>query len=344
MTESLSYVLPLRWHDDDGRLGELTRYLDWLSSRCEVIVVDGSPDPLFERHAAAWAGRVVHCRPDPDLRFLNGKVNGVITGVRRTTSDTVVLADDDVRYDADSLEAVAAALDESDLVIPQNVFSGWPWHARWDNARSLLNRAFGNDYPGTLGVRRSAFGDGYDGDVLFENLELIRTVAASGGRIRSLPGLFVRRLPPSASGFRSQRVRQAYDSLAQPARLAVELAVLPVTGAVAWRFGWIGLAATAGLTIVVAEVGRRRHGGRTVYPVTAALWAPLWVAERGVCSWLAFWQRTVRGGVGYAGNRITVAAHSRRHLTRNRLTTGERGVRCPEHGIASGHAARRRTA
>ncbi len=110
----------------------------------------------------------------------------------------------------------------ADLVRPQNVFDPLPWHARWDTARMLLNRAFGSDHPGTLGVRRSFLASigGYDGDVLFENLELVRTVLAAGGRVVDAPGMYVRRRPPTPARFLEQRPRQAYDDLAQPARLA----------------------------------------------------------------------------------------------------------------------------
>ena len=77
-----------------------------------------------------------------------------------------------------------------ELVRPQNYFAPLRWHARWDTARTLLNRVAGGvDFPGTLAVRRSRSSqtDGYDGDVLFENLELIRTIEAAGGRVLALP-------------------------------------------------------------------------------------------------------------------------------------------------------------
>src|SRR5690606_27868914 len=138
------------------------------------------------------------------------------------------------------------------------------------------------------GLRRSALAatGGYDGDVLFENRELIETVRAAGGVVRSAPDLHVRRLPPTTRRFLEQRVRQAYDSLAQPGRLAAELALLPaaVLAARRGRRALVGLAAAA---VTVAEVGRRRDGGAAVFPATAALWAPLWLVERGLCSWLA---------------------------------------------------------
>jgi hypothetical protein len=67
--------------------------------------------------------------------------------------------------------------------------------------------------------------------------------------------------------------------------------------------------------VALAEVGRRRAGGRTVLPWTAPLWAPPWLAERSVCSWLAV-ARRLGGGVPYAGGRLRTAAHSTRQLRR----------------------------
>jgi hypothetical protein len=321
----LDYVLPLRWTDDAG-FEDLTAYLNWLSTHVDVIVVDGSPVPLYARHARAWQALVRHLPPAADLRFANGKVNGVLTGVRHCTRERIILADDDVRYDLAGLAAIARHLDGADLVRPQNVFAPTPWHARWDTARSLLNRCMAADYPGTFGVRRSTLlaTGGYDGDVLFENLELIRTVRAFGGReVRPLD-LYVRRAPPTARHFWSQRVRQAYDDLAQPARLITALSVVPAAAlALARRRGDL-VAAGAAATVAAAEIGRRRAGGREVFPRDAPLYAPLWMIERGICSWLATATRVWRGGVRYGGGRIAVAAHSRRELRRRACSSAAR--------------------
>ncbi|MEU8106863.1 glycosyltransferase family A protein [Nonomuraea muscovyensis] len=322
----LDYVLPLRWDDDGpggGALDELTAYLRRLARHTSrVVVVDGSPDELFERHAARWRGLVVHVRPAADLRFANGKVNGVTTGLRLARADHVVIADDDVRYDRPALARMRALLDRAHLVRPQNHFEPLPWHARWDTARTLLNRSLGSDYPGTFGVRRGFFlrMGGYDGDVLFENLELIRTVRAHGGTECRPAGLYVRRLPPEAGRFWSQRVRQAYDDLAQPARMAVFLAVLPAAALALLRRRYGLLAAGAGLTVALAEAGRRRAGGRRVFPWTASLFAPVWVLERAVCGWLAL-AAALRGGVPYAGRRLRRAAHSDRWLRAHAVRT-----------------------
>jgi hypothetical protein len=258
------YVLPVRWdHDDD--LADLTDYVGWLATRADVIVVDGSPTALFDRHHRRWGELVRHVPVDTDLRFRNGKVNGVLTGLRHSTTDRVVIADDDVRYDELTLGAVTGLLSDADLVLPQNYFDPLPWHARWDTGRILLNRALGHDFPGTLALRRAALAGGYDGDVLFENLELVRTVGATGGTVLAADHVLVRRRPPSAARFWSQRIRQAYDSLAQPVRFAVELAVLPATVLAVLHRGPRALLAGAALVVGIAELGRRRVGGMDVF-------------------------------------------------------------------------------
>jgi hypothetical protein len=309
----LSYVVPVRWRDGEQR-EELAAYLAEIAPYCaEVIVVDGSPAEVFAANATAWGGFVTHVPPLEDERWLMGKVSGVRTGVRLASHERVVVADDDVRYDLEALRRTARLLDAYDLVRPQNYFSSLPWHARWDTARSLLNRCFGRDYPGTLAVRRSRLlATGlYDGDVLFENLELIRTVRAGGGSDVAPLDLYVARVPPSSAHFWGQRTRQAYDDLALPPRMALWLAVVPLL------MRRPRLAPAAALAaILFAERGRRRSGGAAYFPTTSSLLAPVWVLERGLCAWLAVLQRLRFGGVRYGDSVIPVAAHSERQLRR----------------------------
>lgn len=279
-----------------------------------MIVVDGSEPAVCARNAGIWPRGVRHVRPEGTTA--NPKVASVVTGLRLARAaglDRCVVADDDVRYERRELAAMAAALSRAEVVRPQNYFDPTPWHALEDTARSLLNRACGTDHPGTLGVRAAALADGYDGDVLFENLELVRTVTARGGREVRRPDIYVRRLPPTTRHFLGQRVRQAYDSQAQPVRLAAELALLPAAIAASRRPTLLGAAFVG--AVVLAEAGRRRAGGRRYFSAVAAFWAPVWLGERAVCSWLALGCR-LRGGVPYRGRRLSVAAHSMRELRR----------------------------
>jgi hypothetical protein len=312
-----SYVLPIRWSDDEG-LEELTAYLRGLPDWFELLVVDGSPEPLFERHNELWAPLGRHLRPDPALETPMGKVGGVLTGIREASNEAVVIADDDVRYDEPGLIRAVLMLGLADCVRPQNYFDPVPWHALWDTGRTLLNRSLGADFPGTLAVRRSSLlaAGGYDGDVIFENLELIRTVRAAGGTVIGPLDLYVARRPPTARQFVSQRVRQAYDDFAIPARMAAGLAAVPALGAAAVQRRWRPPVAAAAVLIAMAELGRRRAGGSRFFPASASLLAPLWVLERGVCSWLAMRERLVRGGVTYGGGVVPRAASSMRRLRR----------------------------
>ncbi len=312
-----SSVLPIRAERPLSR--EFLAYIGWLAGRGEVVLVDRSPAELFTVTHSLCPRGVLHARPDTDLmRVTGGRAASVLTGVRRATREAVIVADDDVRYDETALQDVIDALEHADVVLPQNHFEPLPWHAWLDTGRVLVNRATGGDWPGTLGVRRSALirAHGYDGDVGFENLELVRTVVAAGGRAARADSIFVRRLPPPTSHFWADRLPQTFEDLAQPARLAIWLALLPVAivGAAVGYAWWIPAAlATA---VLVAEAGRRREGARRVFPATTSLAAPLWIVERSVCAWMALFALAFRGGIAHHGARIRRAATPFRELRR----------------------------
>jgi len=311
-------VIPLRWDrplsEQRADVEEMGAYLVSLHAVADVTVVDGSRPELLAAHRAAWPAGIRVMTPD-GRPGVNGKVVGALSGIAAARHELVVLADDDVRYDGDSLTTMYLALQAADMVRPQNVFTEWPWHARWDFCRTLIARAFAADWPGTFGLRASAVAvmGGWSAEVLFENLEMVRTAQANGRLVVNLPGLLVGRRPPPAAHFWSQRVRQAYDDLAQPGRLAVELSIVPLVAVSAIRRPGL-LVAMAAATVVLAEVGRRRSGGLDI-PRSVPLWAPAWVLERGLCIWLAVGARA-RGGVRYRGRRVRVAANPRSSLSR----------------------------
>lgn len=315
----VTYVLPLR-RTTVAEDRDFAQYLEMLAELVEVVVADGSPPEVFAAHRAQWGPAIRQVAVTSSC--LNGKVAGVVDGAFAASNESLIIADDDVRYNRESIAAVAALLVDHPLVRPQNYFAPLPWHARWDSARSLLNRAFGDDYPGTLGVQRRALEKtgGYCGAVLFENLELIRTLQAHGFSQCRASDVFVRRLPPDAKHFWAQRIRQAYDSRAQPARQVAELALAPLAECAlrARRPGLLLVA--AGLAVGLAELGRQRGQAKAVFGWTLSWWAPVWVAERAICSWLAM-LASMRGGAVFAGARLRTAAHGRRALA---------GAGCPE--------------
>lgn len=340
----VTYILPIR--SATPMDGELVAYLRRLAGQAETIVVDGSHHGVFAAHrsllAEAIAAGLRHVPPAPELATEMGKVGGVLTGLRLATHERVVVADDDVRYDGGTLAAVAAALETADVVRPQNYFEPLPWHACWDTGRTLVNRATGGDWPGTIGVRRSALvaTGGYDGRAMFENLELVRTIVAAGGREAVLFDVFVARRPSTVRHFWSQRVRQAYDEFARPGRLAVQLSLLPIGVVLAVTGRWWALAAGGAIAVAIAEAGRWRGGARRVFPVRTSLFAPLWLAERAVASWLAVVARAILGGVPYRGRVLRHAATPMRVLRARHAPLRTSGVLATAHRDPRGAARR----
>ncbi len=312
----LTYVLPLRTDDGDD-VSELAVYLRMIAGHAEVLVVDGSSPGETARHGAEFGPRVRVMATEQHTKM--GKVGNVLTGLRHAGQDRVVIADDDVRYTPPQLLEVAHRLDTAEVVRPQNYFSPLPWHARVDTARTLLARVTGGDWPGTLAVRRAAVLDagGYSGDVMFENLELVRTLRAAGGREHLALDLVIARRPPTTAHFARQQVRQAYDEMARPCRLLVSLAVLPATVLALGRGRGRAVVIATLMIVAAAESGRRRAGGRMVYPMSSVLLAPPWLCWRSLCSWAAMVAR-LRGGVKYRGTRIRRAATPMRELRRVR--------------------------
>lgn len=305
----VSYVIPVR---SSAVLDDLTGHLRALAPLVELLVVDGSEPAVFDEHHRQWQAFCRHVPVLPGRITPMGKVGGVLTGVALATHDTVVVADDDVRWDRSLISDAARRMVGCDVLRPQNHFRPQRWHTRWDTGRILINRALGGDWPGTLVVSRKALLDagGYRGDVLFENLELVRTIRAAGGRERLALDLLVPRGPPSTRQFLDQRVRQAYDELARPWRLVIQLALAPAVALGGRRVATV----LAGGSIALAEVGRRKGGGRQAFPPTAALFAPLWMAERAVTSWLAIASRMRVGGVRYRSGVLRDAATPMRQL------------------------------
>jgi len=181
-----TYLLPIRRvRAGESEMIELAIYFAMLGAAgCDVLVVDGSASPTFDDHHRAWGEVCRHVPVDPRYRYLNGKVNGIHTAVDAARCERIIVADDDIRYTADDVTRTCRLLDGHDMVRPQNYLSPLPWWARMEAARMLINRGTlrAGDYPGTCAFRRSTMKrlGHYDGDVLFDNEEIVRHFAAAG--------------------------------------------------------------------------------------------------------------------------------------------------------------------
>jgi hypothetical protein len=304
-TALCTYLLTIRRVRFDA--GEADRFRDYFrllkGAGCEVLVVDGSPREVFAAYAGAWDGACVHAPVDPQYKYLNGKVNGIHTGVSLAAHDRIILADDDIRYTPDNVRRMAEMLESFEMVRPQNYLKPLPAWAWTEAARMLINRAWmrEGDYPGTLGVRREAMRrlGHYDGDVLFDNEEIVRHFRAHGACIAYARDFFILKRPPSFRKWVEQRPRQAYEDFVMRVKTIFFAALVPAL-ALLWLAsgrGW-ALAAAAAVAFGAVLVAARGlgDGAARFFPPWVCLYAPLWVAERVASTYWAFYWRVVRGG------------------------------------------------
>jgi hypothetical protein len=229
-------------------------------------------------------------------------VNGVHTGVALASFERIILADDDIRYTAADVSRLCELLERYEMVRPQNYLAPLPWWARMEAARMLINRGClrAGDYPGTCGLRRSAMlrVGHYDGDVLFDNEEIVRHFIVSGASVCHANDFFILKRPPTLSKWREQRPRQAYEDFVMRAKTLMFMAVLPLA-ALAAAFGARALllyaSAIAATSMVLAERGRR-GGAHRFFPRRVTWHAPLWVLERSISVYWALYWRLRYGG------------------------------------------------
>lgn len=330
MIARCTYLLPIRRAAfSAAEADELARYFgslrDW---GCEVIVVDGSPDDVFVSHAERWRDLCHHARVDRSFRCLNDKVNGVRTGAALANTHKIILADDDIRYGAEELGQIVDLLDRFDVVRPQNFLSPLRWWARMEAARMLVNRATLRtaDYPGTCAFHRNVFDrfGGYDGDVLFDNEEIIRHFARAGAKICYAKDLFVRKLPPTLRKWREQRPRQAYEDFDLRLKTLFFWSILPALLLVGIFGGGRPLVVLLALiscgSMLLAFLGWSRGTARSFFPIDACLFAPLWIFERAISTHLAVYWFVTRGGYPF-GDKVLVKGIGRDWVAGGRIAS-----------------------
>ena len=306
-----AYLLPLRRKTFcPGETVEWRHYLEQLArTDCEIVVIDGSPPEVFAEHHTLLHAVCRHITVDRSYGYLNDKVNGVHTGIAAVTQEKIILADDDIRYRPDEINEVVRLLDRFEVVRPQNFLCPLPWWAKMESARMLINRATlrTGDYPGTCAFRRSTFlrAGHYDGDVLFDNEEIIRHFAQQGASIAYAIDLFIRKRPPHFRKWIEQRPRQAYEDFGLRTKTALFLSLLPLGVLIGlWSGVFSAIAYFVSIALVahgIAVRGWTRGRAREFVPLSCVFYAPLWVGERTLSTlrglilvfrawWLSVWE------------------------------------------------------
>lgn len=300
-----TYLLTIRRvRFDADEAADFRDYFKMLAEAgCEVLVVDGSPPEVFAEYGNIWRGACRHETVDPQYKYLNGKVNGIHTGVALARHERIILADDDIRYTPENVRRMADSLGEYDMVRPQNYLHPLPFWARTEAARMLINRAWiaEGDYSGTLGITREAMRrvGHYDGDVLFDNEEIVRHFRYKGARICYARDFFILKRPPAFEKWIEQRPRQAYEDFVMRAKTLfftlVPIVLLMTRLKAGWSLAIIYIAVISVGSIITAALGLK-EGAARFFPASVALYAPLWIAERCVSTYWAFYWYLTRGG------------------------------------------------
>jgi hypothetical protein len=323
-----TYIFPIRRVQvDRTEILNLAIYFRLLRSvGCEVLVVDGSAAAIFEAHHETWKSCSRHVRPDPEYRYLNGKVNGVQTGVDLASCERIIVADDDIRYRAADLKRMCRLLNDFEVVRPQNFLSPLPWWARIESARILINRGVlaTGDYPGTCGFRRATMRrvGPYDGDVLFDNEEMIRHFAVHNANIKYAVDFFILKRPPTFKKWMEQRPRQAYEDFVMRTKTIAFASLLPTVcalimlGKVAAAF-YVAIAISL-LSAALASKGLLRNAAYKFFPITSTLFAPLWILERAFSVYWALYWRLRFGGYPF-GERLLSKGTGRAWLAGGRI-------------------------
>jgi hypothetical protein len=301
-----TYILPIRRvRARSGEAHELAEYFGELAREgCEVLVVDGSSPEIFAQHNRAWRKLCRHVTVDRKYTYLNGKVNGVHTGIDLASCENIILADDDIRYTSADIRRACELLKRHDMVRPQNYLAPLPWWGKMEAARMLINRGVlrTGDYPGTCAFRRSAclrVGH-YDGDVLFDNEEIVRHFILNGADVCYALDFFILKRPPTLRKWFEQRPRQAYEDFDMRAKTVLFMSLLPSTSILGFFNGtaaalsfFFGVAICAA---VLAGRGLLRDRAYKFSPAHVILYAPLWLLERSLSVYWALYWRLVHGG------------------------------------------------
>jgi hypothetical protein len=307
-----SFIVPIRRVKTNPI--EIERFADYFKllrlAGCEVLIVDGSPKAVLAEHKKRWQNFSRHFAPDPKYTYLNGKVNGVHTAVDLASCERIILADDDIRYSPADIKKMCDLLDVHEMVRPQNFIEPLPWWARIETARILINRGVlrAGDYPGTCGFRRSTMlrVGHYDGDVLFDNEEIVRHFALHGANIKYARNFFILKRPPAFTKWLEQRPRQAYEDFVMRAKTVAFLSVLPVvlaSGFVSVRAAMSLLIAISLVAVLLSCRGLLSDRAYRFFPLSSPLYSPLWILERSLSVYWALYCRARYGGYPF-GQRL----------------------------------------
>ena len=147
----------------------------------------------------------------------------------------------------------------------------------------------------------------YDGDVLFDNEEIVRHFVLKGADVCYALGLFILKRPPTFRKWIEQRPRQAYEDFEMRAKTLLFMSLLPlaitlclISGARA-ALGFLSFVSIC--AVLLACRGLWRNKAYKFFPAYVILYAPLWLLERALSVYWALYWRMAHGGYPF-GERL----------------------------------------
>jgi hypothetical protein len=149
----------------------------------------------------------------------------------------------------------------------------------------------------------------YDGDVLFDNEEIVRHFARFGASINYAVDFFVQKHPPTLRKWKEQRPRQAYEDFGLRAKTALFLAIpvlILLSALAAGLFGAVLCVLLMSISaIALACAGGARGEAGEFIPGWICLYAPLWVFERSFSTYWAVYWYLRHGGYPFGDKLLT---------------------------------------
>jgi len=280
----------------EHELRDLAGYLSTIAvAGCDVVILDASPRLQFDlnERILRWVGQHIAVRSEH--RTPGGSIDLVRCAATLAACDKVIVAADDVRYNADAIAEVCDLLDAHEVVEPQDYLDPLPWWGGVETGRILVHRGIEPqpDHGATFAFRREILAGLHSlaaGDVIADH---VHRLGAAGAEVFVASGVFVRREPGALSAWFSQRARAAGDDFAQPIKTAFFFSITPLLALLA-VLGGLGLAGGTAGAIAFASVGlaiRGRAGAGAFFPLHACLFAPVWIFERSVSVYWALFRK-----------------------------------------------------
>ncbi|CVI57340.1 glycosyltransferase family 2 protein [Agrobacterium leguminum] len=255
----------------------------------------------------------VICADDARRVYKNNKSNNISYAVDYSVSNAVLLLDDDVIIEADSILHAWRQLQLDGIVKFMTHYERPDFYDRMDLFGIYFVNMICDDrqFWGNIGVRAEYIRGGrYRGNGLFDDLAIFRSCKWQGASFSyvSKPAMSMRGRLRTLRNFIEQRVRYSYENFAYPVRTVSYMSLIPSALAVGVILGlWVVLPfllIVALLVAATAEIGRKRFGGQKIGNMF--IYGCAYAAINSVSVWAAMVAR-MRGGVRFGTSIIREA-------------------------------------